>query len=147
MSKIYVPGAKTRGDGEAITGNFNELYVPDAKDIRAAKLAKLEMKIAGRIGALLVSKYNNRQWKVQIDLANGMLIIACDSVSNHKGYHIHTHGRTVHELETRSVAAAGEILERHALSRKRQFNADNLEGLIRDQFDNVITADSKAEPI
>jgi len=142
-----MPGAKSRGDGEAVTGNFNELYVPEAKNVRAAKLAKLEMKVAGRIGALLVRRYNNRQWKVQIDLAGGLLIISCDSISNHKGYHIHTRGRTMHQLEARSVVAAGEILERHDLSRNKLFNPDKVEGLIRDQFDNVITPDSAAEPI
>ena len=147
MSKIYVPGAKNKGDGSEVTGNFNELYVPEARDIRAKRIAQLEMKVAGRIGAKLVSKYNNRQWKVQIDLKGGMLIISCDSVSNHMGYHIHTRGRTIHELESRSIMAAGEILERHALSRNKQFNPDGFEGLLRDQFDNVITPDSAPEPI
>ena len=147
MSKIYVPGAKNKGDGESITGNFNELYVPDTKDIRAKRIADLEMKIAGRIGSKLVTKYNNRQWKVNIDLAGGMLVISCDSISNHMGYHIHTRGRTIHELEARAVMAAGEILERHALSRNKLFNPDGFEGLIRDAYDNVITSDSAAEPI
>lgn len=147
MSGILMPGAKSKGDGENITGNFNEVDLAPASDLRERRIAQLEMKVAGRIGALLVRKYNNRQWKVQINLAGGILIIACDSVSNTKGYHIHTRGRTIHELEKRAVAAAGEILERHALSRDKLFNPDKLEGLIRDQFDNVITPDSKAEPI
>ena len=68
MSNIYMPGAKSRGDGAEISGNYNELYVPDAKDVRSKRIADLEMKVAGRIGALLVKKYNNRQWKVNIDL-------------------------------------------------------------------------------
>ena len=147
MSKIYVPGAKNRGDGDAITGNFNEIYIPEPEDFRSKRVAELEMKIAGRIGAKLVQKYNNRQWKVNIDLKGGLLIIACDSVSNTKGYHIHTRGRTIHDLEEQSLKAAGEILERHALSRNKLFNPDNFEGLIRDSHDNVITPDSKAEPI
>ena len=56
-------------------------------------------------------------------------------------------GRTLHELGERALQAAGEILERHAVTRSKLFNPDNLEGLIRDQFDNVITPDSAAEPI
>lgn len=147
MSQIYVPGAKNKGDGENVTGDFNDVYLAPASDLREKRIAALELKVAGRIGAKLVRKYNNRQWKVQIDLANGMLIIACDSVSNHKGYHIHTRGLTIHQLEARSVQAAGEILERHELSRNKHFNPDHYEGLIRDQFDNVITPDSAAEPI
>ena len=147
MSKIYVPGAKNKGNGVDITGNFNELYLALANDLREKHLAKLEMKIAGRIGAKLVARYNNRQWKVIVDLKGGMLIIACDSISNEKGYHIHTRGLSIHELEKRSLQAAGEILERHTLARSKKFNPDNLEGLIRDQFDNVIAPDSAAEPI
>jgi hypothetical protein len=147
MSRIYVPGAKSKGDGENVTGNFNELYVPEAKDIRSKRIAELEMKVAGRIGAKLVRTYNNRQWKVNIDLTGGMLVISCDSVSNHMGYHIHTRGRTVHELEQRSIMAAGEILERHAMARSKHFNPDKFEGLIRDVYDNVITSDSVPEPI
>ncbi len=147
MSKIYVPGAKNRGDGANITGNFNELYLASATDLREKRLAQLELKLAGRIGAKLVAKYNNRQWKVNIDLAGGILVISCDSISNHMGYHIHTRGRTVHQLEARAVMAAGEILERHALSRNKLFNPDGFEGLIRDRYDNVITPDSAAEPI
>ena len=144
---IHTPHDKSKGTGEAITGDYNELYVPEEKHFRTKAVAEKEMQIAGAIGKRLVAKYNNRQWKVQIDLEGGVLIISCDSVSNHKGYHIHTHGRTIHELEERSVQAAGEILERHHLSRLRQFNPDGYEGLIRDQFDNVITPDSAAEPI
>ena len=147
MSRIITPNSRSKGDGENITGNFNELYLASANDLREKRLANLEMKLAGRIGSKLVAKYNNRQWKVNIDLAGGILVISCDSVSNHMGYHIHTRGRTVHELEQRSVMAAGEILERHALTRNKLFNPDGLEGLIRDAYDNVITPDSAPERI
>ena len=142
-----MPGAKSRGDGAEISGNYNELYVPDAKDVRSKRIADLEMKVAGRIGALLVKKYNNRKWKVNIDLTGGMLVISCDSISNHMGYHIHTRERTMHQLEVKAVMAAGEILERHELSRNKRFDADQFEHLIRDRYDNVITPDSKPEPI
>ncbi len=147
MGKRLIIDSRGKGDGQKINGNFNELYLSPASDLREKRLAKLEMKVAGRIGAKLVAKYNNRQWKVQIDLAGGMLIIGCDSVSNEKGYHIHTRGRTIHQLEQRALEAAGEILERHELARSKLFNPDHYEGLIRDQFDNVITPDSEPEPI
>ena len=143
MSKIIVPGSH-QGTGEGITGNFNEIEVYDADHERRAKQ---EMAIAGAIGAALVKAYNNRQWKVIVDEENQMLVIGCDSISNVKGYHIHMIGRTIHELQERAVAAAGEILERHAVSRSKKFDPDNFETMIRDQFDNVITPDSAAEPI
>ena len=143
MSNIIVPGSHS-GTGEGITGNFNEIEVYDADHERRAKK---EMSIASYIGAALVKAYNNRQWKVIVDEENQLLIIGCDSISNVKGYHIHMIGRTIHELQERAVLAAGEILERHAVSRSKQFDPDNFETMIRDQYDNVITPDSAAEPI
>ena len=53
----------------------------------------------------------------------------------------------MHQLEVKAVMAAGEILERHELSRNKRFDADQFEHLIRDRYDNVITPDSKPEPI
>lgn len=143
MNRVILPKSH-KGDGSGITGNFNEIEIVDADH---EQVAKEQMRIASAIGARLVAAYNNRQWKVVVDIKNGMLIIGCDSVSNLKGYHIHMKGRTLHELQERSVQVAGEILERHAITRSKLFNPDNLEGLIRDQFDNVITPDSAAEPI
>jgi hypothetical protein len=143
MSNLILPGSHS-GDGLTVTGDFNEFERYDADH---EKVSKEQMRVAQAIGAKLVKHYPNRQWKVIVDLKNCILIIACDSVSNLKGYHIHTIGRTLHDLEELSVKAAGEILERHAITRDKQFNPDNLEGLIRDQFDNVITPDSAAEPI
>ena len=143
MSNLILP-ASHKGDGEGITGDFNEIIIVDGDHIA---VAKEEVRIANAIGKKLVSTYNNRQWKVQIDLKGCMLIIGCDSISNVKGYHIHTIGRTLHDLEDLAVKAAGEILERHNISRHKLFNPDNIEGLVRDQFDNVITPDSAAEQI
>jgi hypothetical protein len=143
MSNLILPETR-KGDGTGITGNYNEVEIYDAEHER---ISKEQMRVAQAIGTKLVKRYNNRQWKVIVDLKNCVLIIGCDSISNVKGYHIHTIGRTLHDLEELAVKAAGEILERHAISRDKKFNPDNLEGLIRDQFDNVITPDSKAEPI
>lgn len=143
-SKRLVIESKNKGDGSVITGDYNKIDIVDADYI---DVAKQQYSIAQAIGAKLVAAYNNRQWKVIVDVKNGMLIIACDSVSNDKGYHIHMPGRTLHELQQRAVKAAGEILERHALERSKKFDADKLETLIRDQYGNVLTPDSAPEPI
>lgn len=143
MSNLILP-VSHKGTNEGITGNYNEVEIYDADHERRAKK---EMSIAGVIGAALVAKYNNRQWKVIVDEENQLLIIGCDSISNQKGYHIHMIGRTIHELQERAVMAAGEILERHEVSRAKKFDPDNFETMIRDQYDNVITPDSAAEPI
>jgi hypothetical protein len=133
-----------RGDGSIITGDYNTIEVVDEDYI---DVAKQQFDMAQSIGAALVKVYNNRQWKVVVDIPNGMLIIACDSVSNDKGYHIHIPGRTLHELQERAVKAAGEILERHQMERGRLFNPDKLEDLVRDHWGNVLTPDSAPEPI
>ena len=71
MSNLILP-ASHRGDGSGLTGNFNEIEVVDADHER---VAKEQMRIAQDIGAKLVSAYNNRQWKVIVDIKNGMLIV------------------------------------------------------------------------
>lgn len=132
------------GDGSIITSNSNKIEVVDADHL---EVAAEQFRIAQAIGARLIKAYNNRQWKVIVDIKGGILIVACDSVSNEKGYHIHMAGRTLHELEDKAVMAAGEILERHGLSRFKTFNADAYEDLPRDMRDNVIAPDSAPEPI
>ena len=144
MSRKLLVDSRSVGDGSIVTGDFNTIEIIDADH---EKVAKEQMRIAKVIGAVLVKAYNNRQWKVVVDMKGQMLIIGCDSVSNDKGYHIHMAGRTLHDLQERALKAAGEILERHAVSRSKKFNPDTFETLLRDRFDNVLTSDSAAEPI
>ena len=141
--KLILPTTH-QGTGEGVTRDFNQIEVVDAGfEARAKK----EMTMANAIGAVLVKKYNNREWKVIVDIEGGLLIIGCDSISNEKGYHIHIAGRTIQQLEQRALFAAGEILERHNLARSKGYNIDKFETLARDAHDNVITLDSAAEPI
>ena len=140
MGRIHTP----RGYGDVITEDYNEIRPEDSHD---EKVAKLEMWIAKNVGKVLVNNYPNRQWKVMVDVEGKMLIIACDSVCNYKGYHIHMEGRNLHDLEKKAKFAAGEILERHNLARSRHFDADQLETIKRDVTDSVITPDSAPEPI
>jgi hypothetical protein len=100
-----------------------------------------------RVGKVLMEHYNQREWKVMVDVENQMLIIGCDSICNFKGYHLHLNKYTMDELEKRAVQAAGEILERHNVARNRNFNPDQLETLARDAFDSVIAVDSAPEPV
>lgn len=144
MTKRLVIDSRSKGDGSIITGNFNEIKVVDADH---EEVAKEQMRIAQAVGARLVKAYNNRQWKVIVDIKGGLLIIGCDSISNTKGYHIHMKGVPLNELEDRAVMAAGEILERHNLSRFKLFDPEIVEDLPRDLQDNVIAPDSAPEPI
>jgi hypothetical protein len=141
--RIKLPPYIKRGP-DTVWGDYNEINIEDSQDERKAKV---EQWIAMQIGSKLMRVYNQREWKVIVDIPGQMLIIACDSVSNEKGYHISMVGRNVEELQRRAIMAAGEILERHNVSRSRNFNADNLEDLPRDSMDNVIAPDAAPEPV
>lgn len=128
---------------DQVTEDYNEIEEYDDQDTRKAKL---EMWMAKKVGTAIHEKYRSRQWKVMVNLEGQMLIIACDSISNYKGYHIHMAGRTIHDLQEEGIKGAGEILERHNLARSKHFNPDKFEDLPRDRFDNVIATDSRAVP-
>ena len=140
--RIALPPTVKRGP-DTVWGDYNEINLEDSDDERRAKL---EQWIAMRIGSALMRVYNQREWKVMVDIPGGMMIVACDSICNFKGYHIKL-DKTIDKLEKRAIMAAGEILERHNISRNRKFNPDNLEDLARDFRDSVIATDSAPEAI
>lgn len=141
MSRLALPTSSGKF-GREVTDDFNEISI---FELGTVKRAKLEMWIAKNIGTVLVKHYPNRQWGVRVDLQGQMIIVTCDSVSLTKGYHIHMLNRTIGELSNRAIKAAGEILERHGLTRTRSFDADILETLKRDFQDEVVANDSDAE--
>lgn len=130
--------------GADIGKDYNEIRPEDSTEVLHAKL---EAWIAKGIGSAVAEKYPNREWKVIVDLGGQMVILACDSVSNNKGYHMHMQHQCLKDMQKKAIRAAGEILERHDVSRARIFNEDILETLKRDSHDDVITPDSVAEPI
>lgn len=135
---------ETKRGPDTVWADYNEINPEDSIDERQAKL---EQWIAMRIGRVLMEKYNQREWKVIVDIPNQMVIIGCDSICNFKGYHLHLSRYSMEELEQRSVMAAGEILERHNVARSRNFNPDHLETLARDSRDSVIAPDAAPEPV
>lgn len=143
MSGPLIMPNKNGRYGREITADYNEINLLETDD---AKLAKLEMWIAKGVGDTLVKHYPNREWGVKVNIEGQMIIIVCDSVSNEKGYHISMVGRTLHDLQEKAKYAAGEILERHGITRNRIVDEDIFETLERDKGDNVITTDSGAEP-
>ena len=140
MSRLARPTSSGRF-GREVTDDHNEISIFELSHV---KRAKLEMWIAKNIGTTLVKHYPNREWGVRVDIEGQMVIISCDSISLKKGYHLHMANRNLHELCTRAKEAAGEILERHGISRSRKFDADILETLKRDWEDEVIANDSDA---
>src|SRR6185503_6850878 len=137
-NRILVPGL----NGREITADYNKIFLHEGTSERRAKL---EMFIAKRLGERVAATYPNRQWSVEVDLDNQMVVLMCPSVSTTKGYHLHFRTRTIHDMQAAAVKAAGEILERHNISRSNPFNPEVLETLPRDLRDNVIAVDAKPE--
>jgi hypothetical protein len=136
--RVLVPGL----NGREVTADYNKIFLHEGTSERRAKL---EMFIAKRIGERVAAAYPNRQWSVEVDLDNQMVVLMCPSVSMQKGYHLHFQKRTIHDMQLAAVKAAGEILERHNVSRSNVFNPDILETLPRDLRDNVIARDAAPE--
>ena len=129
---------------DTIWADYNEIEPGDSASERQAKM---EQWIAKRLGTKLMEHYNQREWKVMVDISGQMVIIACDSICNYKGYHIKMHNKTIGELEEAAVMAGGEILERHNVARDRKFNPAQLDALVRDSRDSVIAPDAAPEPV
>lgn len=128
--------------------NYNEVDFSTADDI---SVARLEFSLAEQIGPVLTKKFPGRRWAVGVDAKGGMLVITCPSVSITKGFHIalrnpgNSVSRTLMELIELALKGAGEILERHGVSRNRIINLDHLAALPRTVKDDVIAPDAKPE--
>lgn len=142
MSRIQLLPNTKRGL-DTIWADYNEINPGDSASERQAKM---EQWIAKRLGTKLMEHYNQREWKVMVDLTGQMVIIACDSICNYKGYHIKMYRKTISELEEAAVMAGGEILERHNVARDRKFDPAELDRLKRDKRDSVIAPDAVPEP-
>lgn len=138
--QIALPNKRGKFSRE-IAVDYNEVNLLETP---AAKQAKIEMWIAKNLGDALMRVYPNREWGIRVDIDGAVVIITCDSLSVEKGYHIHMIGRTIRQLEVKAINAAGEILERHNITRNKHIDEDIFETLKRDSGDNVITEDSSA---
>lgn len=127
--------------GKAPVQDFNAAQGGGSHDETAVRL---EFWIAKQIGTDLSRVYKNRQWGVDVDARNQMVVLSAPSLSKIFGYHLHMRqGETMTQLIERCRRAAGEILERYNVTRAR--NTDSMiieEGLARDHKDNVISADA-----
>ena len=119
-------------------------------DSHEAQMAKLEYWIAKEIGTALVKQYPGREWGVDVDTRNAVVVISCPSVSLTKGYHIHCRKTDTVPLIQRALRAAGEILERYGQSRDRIIDPVALEAMPRGVRDELIVpnvSDTKPEPV
>lgn len=115
---------------------------PQLEGSHEEKAVRLEFWIAKQIGTDLVRTYPGRQWLVDVDSRNQVIVISCPSLSKRMGYRVHMKRDAVADLIPRCRRAAGEILERFGVSRGRIIDPYTLEAFPRDVRDDAIAPDA-----
>jgi len=118
--------------------DFNAPVIGDSYD---ADTMRVEFWIAKQIGTDLVKTYPNRQWHVDVDCRNQVIVISCPSLSKREGYRLHMKKDPIASLIPRCRHAAAEILERFNVSRGRIIDPMTMETFARDMRDDVISSD------
>lgn len=128
------------GDKGRVITDFN---APQADETGFSEdHVRFEYWMAKQIGTKLMETYPARQWHVDCDCRNQVIIISCPSVSKTRGYRLHMKRDTMKQLLPRCVKAAGEILERHNVTRGRIIDPQTLDAFERDVQDNVVSPDA-----
>lgn len=127
--------------GEKGKDSVVDFNAPQAENTEAEAM-KVEFWIAKQIGEDLCRVYPNRQWHVDVDSKNSVIVIACPSLSKRLGYRLHMKRDTVAALLPRCRRAAGEILERFGVSRSKLIDPGSMETFARDVRDDAITKDA-----
>ena len=110
-----------------------------------ADVVRMEFWLAKQIGEALCKTFPGRQWGVDADIKNEVVVISCPSLSKRMGYRLHIKRDTVTQLIPRCRRAAGEILERYGVSRSRIIDPSTLETFDRDARDDAISGDSQTD--
>lgn len=137
---------KTRfyvGEKGKDSNHMQDFNAPQAEESFESKAIQVEYWMAKQIGTDLVKHYPNRQWGVDVDSRNGVIVISCPSLSKREGYRIHIKRDTIADLLPRCRRAAGAILERFNVTRGRIIDPYTFEAMPRDVRDDVICADRK----
>ena len=129
------------GDKGKPQNHIQDYNAPVASQSHEDKAAAVEFWIAKRIGEDLVRTYPGRQWMVNVDTRNEVIIICMPALSKKEGYHLHMRRDTIAELLPRCRRAAGEILERFKQPRSRIIDPFDIDQLPRDLRDDVIAPD------
>ena len=121
--------------------DFNEIQIGGLEQ----EAMRVEFWIAKQIGVDLMTKFPNREWNVDVDAKNQVVVISCPSLSKRMGYRLHMKRDSVAALIPRCRRAAGEILERYGASRNRIISPDTFETFDRDVQDDCISHDSQTD--
>jgi hypothetical protein len=140
MSREYIIG-ETKGRRSVV--DYNAI---DTGKSHEATIAAMEYYYAKQIGSALMYVYKNRNWMVDVDIRNQMIVIGAPDLSKVKGYYLPIKQDALVELCKRAVRAGGEILERYNLSRAMNVDPDSFEMLPRDFRDDAISADAAVTP-
>lgn len=135
-SREYVPG-ETKGRDSVVDYN-----APQSGESHEEQAMRVEFYIAKQIGEDLCRTFQNRQWCVDVDTRNEVVIVSCPSLSKRLGYRLHLKRDTIADLIPRCRRAAGEILERFGASRSRIIDPGTLETFDRDVRDDCIAKDA-----
>lgn len=136
MSREFIIGEQKGRDSVV---DFN---TPQEDNSHEASAMRTEFWVAKQIGTDLCKTYPNREWHIDVDYRNQIVVIACPSLSKRLGYRLHLKRDTVAELIPRCRRAAGEILERFGVSRGKIIDPATLETFERDVRDDVIAKDA-----
>lgn len=135
---------KTRfyvGEKGKDSNHMTDFNTPQAGGIDQEQM-RIEFWMAKQIGEDLVKTYKNRQWHVDVDTRNQVIVISCPSLSKRMGYRIHMKRDNIAQLLPRCRRAAGEILERFGVNRSRIIDPYTFEAMPRDMRDDVISKDA-----
>jgi hypothetical protein len=125
------------------SNHMTDFNAPQAQESFEEKAMRTEYWIAKQIGIDLVKTYPNRQWHVDVDSRNKVIVISCPSLSKREGYRLHMRRDCIAELLPRCRRAAGAILERFNVTRGRLIDPTTFEAFARDVRDDVICSDRK----
>jgi hypothetical protein len=137
-ARVHI-GGETKGHRHF--KDFNEIVIGGAEQ----EAMRVEFWIAKQIGTDLMRTYPNREWHVDVDCKNQVVIVSCPSLSKRMGYRLHMKRDTVAGLIPRCRRAAGEILERFGASRSRIITPDTFENYDRNLYDDCIAHDSQTD--
>lgn len=135
-SRVFIPG-EIKGRDSVVDYN-----TPSLEASHEVQAMRVEFWIAKQIGENLCATYPNREWHVDVDTRNGIVVIACPSLSKRMGYRLHLKRDTVAELLPRCRRVAGEILERYGVSRGRILDPATFESFERDVRDDCVSKDA-----